>query len=181
MNQTKEYIDALLARFVEGQTTEDEERTLKEFFSHAEEIPAEWEPYKVLFDSFDTDAYDVTDEELDTLLTPTLTAKGPKTPVKRWVPAACVAAVMALAFLLPWHRTAAPEPAVAQAITTAELMETIAMLSEAGPDDMTITAKPSSKGFVVNTRYVNGHSDAYMLKRGIDGSSLQLTSLTINK
>lgn len=172
MNMTNEYIEELLDRFLEGQTTEAEELKLKEFFSETSDIDAEWIPFRDLFHSFATDAYELSSEELDALLMPTLTGTMPNRSLQKWISAACAAAVIALAVIIPWHRTVKT-----QFISTAELMETINMLVEVGPDDMTITASSRSKGFVVNARYVDGQSDAYMLKRGTDGSTIELTSL----
>ena len=68
MKYSREYIERLLGRFVEGLTTETEELTLAEYFEIAEDIPAEWMDYKEMFSSFKTDDYDFSEEELDALL-----------------------------------------------------------------------------------------------------------------
>lgn len=51
-------INNLLRLFMEGQTSEAEERTLKQYFLTHKDVPAEWEPYRVLFHSFETGIYD---------------------------------------------------------------------------------------------------------------------------
>lgn len=58
-------IEDMLARFMDGQTTEAEEQQLAAFFRSAENIPDEWKSYQELFLSFDTDAYVFSEEELD--------------------------------------------------------------------------------------------------------------------
>lgn len=50
-------IDILLERFLNAQTTEAEERELKQYFLTYTDIPARWEPYKALFQSFETNLY----------------------------------------------------------------------------------------------------------------------------
>lgn len=50
-------IPLLLQRFEQGQTTEREESYLKQYFREHKDVPAEWEPYKWLFLSFDSDIY----------------------------------------------------------------------------------------------------------------------------
>lgn len=51
-------IDNLLHLFMEGQTSEAQEHALKQYFLTHKDLPAEWEPYRVLFLSFDTNIYD---------------------------------------------------------------------------------------------------------------------------
>ena len=46
---TKEYISHLLCRFMNGETTLDEERMLEEYFRTEKHIPEEWTDYKVMF------------------------------------------------------------------------------------------------------------------------------------
>lgn len=64
-NMSAPDIDNLLRLFMEGQTTEQQERILQHYFRTHSYIPAEWEPYKVLFDSFDTNLYDYNFETAD--------------------------------------------------------------------------------------------------------------------
>jgi hypothetical protein len=54
MNQTPQtkQIEKLLARFFDGATTNEEERTLYCFFKQPD-LPAEWEPYRSMFDFFE--------------------------------------------------------------------------------------------------------------------------------
>ena len=97
MRYTEDNIRNLLSRFDEGLTTEAEEEALKEYFTHSDCIPDEWQPYKELFMSFDTDAYDFTKEEVDAMFTP---APAPVRRLWTMVAAACAIGIIAL-FLMP--------------------------------------------------------------------------------
>ena len=115
MKYNKEYIQDLLDKFMEGQTTENEEQMLSEFFATSEDIPAEWMPYKEMFQSFKADAYDFSEAELDEMLQPKPAKKSRIISIWPWLSAACVAAVVALFFFHPWSTTTVTEqPTVAQ-------------------------------------------------------------------
>ena len=49
MKYSREYIERLLGKFVDGLTTELEEQQLAEYFDTADDIPAEWQVYKEMF------------------------------------------------------------------------------------------------------------------------------------
>ena len=51
---TKEYISHLLCRFMNGETTLDEERMLEEYFRTEKHIPEEWTDYKEMFAYFES-------------------------------------------------------------------------------------------------------------------------------
>jgi hypothetical protein len=69
MKYSREYIERLLGKFVDGLTTELEEQQLAEYFDTADDIPAEWQVYKEMFRSFKTDDYNFSNAELDAMLT----------------------------------------------------------------------------------------------------------------
>ncbi len=46
-------IEALLDKFMDGQTTVEEEAQLADYFRHGD-VPAEWEDYRAMFDYFDS-------------------------------------------------------------------------------------------------------------------------------
>lgn len=114
MKYSREYIERLLGRFVEGLTTETEELTLAEYFETAEDIPAEWMDYKEMFSSFKTDDYDFSEEELDAMLTkditiePTPGLNAEHVPANhasrlwRWVVVAACASVLAIVAIRSW-------------------------------------------------------------------------------
>lgn len=99
MKYNKEYIEQLLLRFIDGETTEQEEQFLAEYFSTNDSIPEEWEAYRELFASFATDSYDFTEEELNHFAK----EEAPRArtiSLWPWLAAACVAAML-IVFLAP--------------------------------------------------------------------------------
>ncbi len=97
MKYNKEHIAQLLRRFMDGETSEEEEKILEEYFSHDDGIPEEWAAYCEMFASFSTDAYDFSEEEKQSFI------KEPKKLRARmswlWLVAACIAALIIV--LLP--------------------------------------------------------------------------------
>ncbi len=65
MNNNIKHIKELLGKFMSAQTTEAEEQELSDYFANNKDIPAECNPYSVLFGSFETDAYDFDEKYLD--------------------------------------------------------------------------------------------------------------------
>ena len=111
MKYSREYIERLLGKFVDGLTTELEEQRLAEYFDTADDIPAEWQVYKEMFRSFKTDDYNFSNAELDAMFTsdvvvePSAAQIMPKhtSHVWRWVAvAACAAVVVAFVAIRPW-------------------------------------------------------------------------------
>ena len=97
LKYNEDNIKELLLRFTEGQTTEAEEEVLKDYFTHSEHIPEEWEAYKDLFSSFDTDAYDFTQEEVDAMF---VDEPAKKRAIWPWLSIAGIAACLILVFTL---------------------------------------------------------------------------------
>ena len=97
LKYNEDNIKKLLLRFTEGQTTEAEEEVLKDYFTHSKHIPEEWEAYKELFSSFDTDAYDFTQEEVDAMF---MTEPAKKRAIWPWLSIAGIAACLLLVFAL---------------------------------------------------------------------------------
>lgn len=111
MKYSREYIERLLGKFVDGLTTELEEQQLAEYFDTADDIPTEWQVYKEMFSSFKTDNYNFSNAELDAMLTSDVAVEPsaahilPKhtSHVWRWVAvAACAAVVVAFVAIQPW-------------------------------------------------------------------------------
>lgn len=99
MKYSREYIEKLLGKFVDGLTTELEEQRLAEYFDTADDIPAEWQVYKEMFRSFKTDDYNFSNAELDAMLTQPKQALH----IWRWMfVAACAAVVVAFVAIRPW-------------------------------------------------------------------------------
>lgn len=97
LKYNEDNIKELLLRFTEGQTTEAEEEVLKDYFTHSKHIPEEWEAYKDLFSSFDTDAYDFTQEEVDAMF---VVEPAKKRAIWPWLSIAGIAACLILVFTL---------------------------------------------------------------------------------
>lgn len=188
-NDTINKVAELLDRFLQGQTSEAEEQQLIDYFCHADHIPEEWSPYKELFQSFRTEAYDFSSEEMEALLTDSVGAqrirpisnRHPWRIVVRVATAACLLAVISTIAFRPWASPEEkPSPQVAQEITMGELLETLTILAETTPEDATITATPSTSGIEVSTSTPHGASVTYMLNRRADHSTLELTSQLIH-
>lgn len=122
MKYSREYIERLLGKFVDGLTTELEEQQLAEYFDTADDIPTEWQVYKEMFRSFKTDDYNFSNAELDAMLTSDVAVEPsaahilPKhtSHVWRWVAvAACAAVVVAFVAIRPWANTSAVDKIVA--------------------------------------------------------------------
>lgn len=111
MKYSREYIERLLGKFVDGLTTELEEQQLAEYFDTADDIPVEWQVYKEMFCSFKTDDYNFSNAELDAMLAPDNavepnagnTQPKPTLHIWRWMSvAACAAVVVAFVAIWPW-------------------------------------------------------------------------------
>ena len=110
MKYSREYIEKLLGKFVDGLTTELEEQQLAEYFDTADDIPTEWQVYKEMFRSFKTDYYNFSNAELDAILIsdidvePSTAQILPKhTPhVWRWVSMVACAVVVTFVAIRPW-------------------------------------------------------------------------------
>lgn len=99
MKYSREYIEKLLGKFVDGLTTELEEQRLAEYFDTADDIPTEWQVYKEMFRSFKTDDYNFSNAELDAMLT----KSKPALHIWRWMfVVACAAVVVAFVAIRPW-------------------------------------------------------------------------------
>lgn len=99
MKYSREYIEKLLGKFVDGLTTELEEQRLAEYFDTADDIPAEWQVYKEMFRSFKTDDYNFSNAELDAMLM----QPKPALHIWRWMfVVACAAVVVAFVAIRPW-------------------------------------------------------------------------------
>ena len=111
MKYSREYIEKLLGKFVDGLTTELEEQRLAEYFDTADDIPAEWQVYKEMFCSFKTDDYNFSNAELDAMLTSDIAVEPSAAQIMqkntshvwRWMSVAvCAAVVVAFVAIRPW-------------------------------------------------------------------------------
>ena len=62
-------------------------------------------------------------------------------------------------------------------ITTVELIETISVLTESNIDEIkSINAKSGKNGITVTAEFKNGITRTYIMKRGADGSTIEMTA-----
>lgn len=170
----------LVWRYLNAETTLEEERLLADFLSDTD-IPLSAEEEDVLL-MLQTSSLigrpEISEEkadEFDRLMQ--RVNKKSKIVALRWIVSA-VAAIICVVFFLPTQHTDNAEGH--SEITTSELLEAINILSDVGTDDMTITAFSCNDGFVIKTYTPNGLPNSYMLKRCSDGTSIQLKSQLIN-
>jgi len=65
-------------------------------------------------------------------------------------------------------------------VSTAELLETVSVLTTMDAEYASITAKPYKNGFLVNVMCTDGEASSFLLQRSSDGTSLKLTTQLIN-
>ena len=171
----------LTEMYLNVETTVEEERMLRDFYSHAEEpLAPEDEDMRLLMDATKrlSSGFVLSGEkaeEFDRLMQKG--SKKSKIVALRWIVSAAAAIICAVLFL-PVRPT---DNAKAQTeISTSELLEAINILSDVGGDDMTITASSCNDGFIIKTSTSNEPPNSYMLKRCSDGTSIVLKSQTIN-
>ena len=126
---THQEIDTLLNRFLNAQTTEAEEQALADYFQSAESVPEEWQPYRELFLSFQTDAYELTDNELAALTAELQPAKRKVRPLYWLSAAAAVAAILLVIGSIMLHNDATHQTV---AKTNAQEQSTDTIIAENG-------------------------------------------------
>ncbi len=68
MKKYNSIIKELLVKFLDGQTSEEEEQALSEYFCNADDIPAEWQVYKEMFHHLGAGDYRFCEEEINAML-----------------------------------------------------------------------------------------------------------------
>lgn len=130
-------IQALLDRFMNGQTSEAEEARLARYFRTASDMPSEWQAYRALFESFDTDLYAFSEQELDAMATPVASAEqelpiAPRRPswARRALRVAASVAIVAGVGLVGYKSLVAPAP-VAKPASQPKLVAQVAQAPKA--------------------------------------------------
>lgn len=178
MKYSREYIERLLGKFVEGLTTETEELTLAEYFETAEDIPAEWMDYKEMFSSFKTDDYDFSKEELDAMLTkdiaieptPGLNAEhvsaNHASRLWRWVVVAACASVLAIVAIRSWTTSDGDNPAAGKIVAEeqqkvvddVEQKMNVGKTQETEVNDLSAEEEPDREGGTIEGDVVSEHT-----------------------
>lgn len=104
MEQKNKYIEDLLEKFFEGLTSLKEERELYKFFSEEERLPQELEPYRSLFQYFETEMNDelgqVFNQDNDVMAGATMQPKRNTLLNKKWILVASAVAASLLLFFV---------------------------------------------------------------------------------
>ena len=178
MKYSREYIERLLGKFVDGLTTETEELTLAEYFETAEDIPAEWMDYKEMFSSFKTDDYDFSEEELDAMLTkdiaiePTPGLNAEHVPANhtsrlwRWVVVAACASVLAIVAIRSWTTSDGDNPVAGKIVAEeqqrvvddVEQKMNVGKTQEAEVNDLSAEEEPGREGGTIEGDVVSEHT-----------------------
>lgn len=130
---TKEYVEKLLDKFMDGTSTLEEEDILAQYFRH-QEVPREWEEYRLLFQEID--AMKPVQAEIVEI--------NPENRRKRWmgwgVAAAVVAGILYLA--VPSKQIEPTAPLTAKVDTTATVAQPEIPISETKTDTISPQKSP---------------------------------------
>ena len=130
---TKEYIEKLLDKFMDGTSTLEEEDILAQYFRH-QEVPREWEEYRLLFQEID--AMKPVQAEIVEI--------NPENRRKRWMGWGVAAAVVAgiLYFSVPSKQIEPTAPLTAKVDTTATVAQPEIPISETKTDTVSPQKPP---------------------------------------
>ena len=130
---TKEYIEKLLDKFMDGTSTLEEEDILAQYFRH-QEVPREWEEYRLLF------------QEIDAMrpVQAEIVEINPENRRKRWMGWGVAAAVVAgiLYFAVPSKQIEPTAPLTAKVDTTATVVQPEIPISETKTDTVSPQKPP---------------------------------------
>lgn len=137
---TKEYIEKLLAKYMDGTTTLDEEDALAQYFRH-QEVPREWEDYRLLFQEIGA-MKPVSPEIAET--EPKIVAMQPENRRKRWMGWGVAAAVVAgiLYFAIPPKQIEPTAPLTAKVDTVTTVVQPEIRTSETKTDTISPQKTP---------------------------------------
>ena len=97
----------------------------------------------------------------------------------RWT-VSCAASLLIVLFLGKSVKTYNTVDSYAE-ITTVELIEAISALTENSLDEINnINAQPGRNGIMITAEFKDGTTRTYLMKRGADGSSIEMTAQNIN-
>ncbi|MBR3726341.1 MAG: hypothetical protein IKN21_01895 [Prevotella sp.] len=151
---TKEYIEKLLAKYMDGTTTLDEEDALAQYFRH-QEVPREWEDYRLLFQEIDamkpvsaeiaeTEPKIVETEPEIAEAEPKIVEINPDNRRKRWMGWGVAAAVVAgiLYFAIPPKQIEPTAPLTAKVDTVTTVVQPEIRTSETKTDTISPQKTP---------------------------------------
>ncbi len=130
---TKEYVEKLLDKFMNGTSTLDEEDILAQYFRH-QEVPREWEEYRLLF------------QEIDAMrpVQAEIVEINPENRRKRWMGWGVAAAVVAgiLYFAVPSKQIEPTAPLTARVDTVTTVAQPEIPISETKTDTVSPQKPP---------------------------------------
>ncbi|MBO4549713.1 MAG: hypothetical protein J5733_03190 [Bacteroidaceae bacterium] len=100
---TQEYVRELLRRYMEGESTQEELKLLKDYFGNASDLPADLVPYAQMFALIDEKMPTPSIEALDKFASPT---KGERKRLLIWpfIAAACITAFAVILLAPPQQK-----------------------------------------------------------------------------
>lgn len=151
---TKEYIEKLLAKYMDGTSTLEEEDILAQYFRH-QEVPREWEDYRLLFQEIDamkpvspkiaeTEPEIAETEPKIAETEPKIVAMQPENRRKRWMGWGVAAAVVAgiLYFAIPPKSIEPTAPLTAKVDTATTVVQPEIRTSETKTDTISPQKTP---------------------------------------
>ena len=130
---TKEYVEKLLDKFMDGTSTLEEEEILAQYFRH-QEVPREWEEYRLLF------------QEIDAMkpVQTKIVEINPENRRKRWMGWGVAAAVVAgiLYFAVPSKQIEPTAPLTAKVDTVTTVAQPEIPISETKTDTVSPQKPP---------------------------------------
>ena len=137
---TKEYVEKLLDKFMDGTSTLEEEDILAQYFRH-QEVPREWEEYRLLFQEIDA-MKPVSPEIAEA--EPKIVAMQPENRWKRWMGWGVAAAVVAgiLYFAIPPKPIEPTAPLTAKVDTVTTVVQPKIRTSETKTDTISPQKTP---------------------------------------
>ncbi len=190
MKDEKKRMEELTARFLDGQTTEEEEQLLADYLENEKDLPIEWLPLRQMFRSFGSDAYDFDEEELDAMMAPCTPARPRPLRWLKWAAAACIVAAFLATALIRWSGTGIPllaDGAVEEECPQAEaggadeynLLRMIGIMMEAsGHEIHSVNVEREDGRIIVKALYRDNTTKCYLLKQDPNSPSLELVSLS---
>lgn len=179
-------MEEMLARFMDGQTTEEEESLLADYFHTVENIPEEWKSYQEMFLSFDTDAYAFSEQELDAMCAD----YGSSRKKLRWGIAASIAILLGIGGAAYYQMMSPNKPCVEQVATStttpaANTAKEIVAVKEQAPKTTEIeTGKTTYKKKTVSKKSIPiavDHAEVSEEKNeayAVENESLDMTDYT---
>ncbi len=170
MLENKQFRKALAERYLDADTTVQEEQMLAEYYA-THQIEADEEPIAALLRLTHPNAQDMTDTaEFDRI-----TAR--KSPVRMLLRWSCAAAA-AILLMLVCLRLGTPQVQPQDSVSTAQILEGMEMLSKIQVGEIgSIVAEPKGNEVIITIKLTDGKERSYSMTCNSDASSISFTAL----